>query len=173
MSLIRPLLCALLLTSALGQPVLSAAPVQQAASSVTADRLAAFDARVEAVRAQFDVPGIAVAIVKDGQVVLARGYGVREIGKPEKVDAHTMFAIASNTKAFTATALQMLAEDGKLAMDDRVIDHLPWFRMSDPYITTTCASVTCSRIAAAYRLVRAICCTGRRPTTPRVKSPSA
>ena len=135
MSLIRPLLCALLLTSALGQPVLSAAPVQQAASSVTADRLAAFDARVEAVRAQFDVPGIAVAIVKDGQVVLARGYGVREIGKPEKVDAHTMFAIASNTKAFTATALQMLAEDGKLAMDDRVIDHLPWFRMSDPYIT--------------------------------------
>ncbi len=135
MSLIRLLLCALLLTSALGQPVLCAAPAQQAAPPVTADRLAAFDARVEAVRAQFDVPGIAVAIVKDGQVVLARGYGVREIGKPEKVDAHTMFAIASNTKAFTATALQMLAEDGKLAMDDRVIDHLPWFRMSDPYIT--------------------------------------
>ena len=86
-------------------------------------------------RKQFDVPCIAVAIVKDGRVVLERGYGLREIGKPEKVDAHTMFAIASNTKAFTATALQMLAEDGKLDMNDRVIDHLPWFRMSDPYIT--------------------------------------
>ena len=97
--------------------------------------LAEFDRRVEAVREQFDVPGIAVAIVKDGEVVLARGYGVREAGKPAKVDAHTMFAIASNTKAFTATALQMLAEDGKLDMNDRVIDHLPWFRMSDPYVT--------------------------------------
>jgi CubicO group peptidase (beta-lactamase class C family) len=54
---------------------------------------------------------------------------------PEPVDAHTLFAIASNTKAFTAAALQQLAEQGKLKMDDRVIDHLPWFRMSDPYVT--------------------------------------
>ena len=124
---------------ACGLPTASFVRAQSASSPATptvdAQALSAFDARVEAVRRQFDVPGIAVAIVKDGQVVLARGYGVREIGKPEKVDAHTMFAIASNTKAFTATALQMLAEDGKLAMDDRVIDHLPWFRMSDPYIT--------------------------------------
>lgn len=100
-----------------------------------AKALTDFDARVEAVRQQFDVPGIAVAIVKDGRVVLQRGYGLREIGKLDLVDQHTLFAIASNTKAFTATALQMLAEDGKLDMNDRVIDHLPWFRMSDPYIT--------------------------------------
>lgn len=94
-----------------------------------------FDAYVESVRKQFDVPGIAVAIIQDGKVVLERGYGVREIGKPEKVDEHTLFAIASNTKAFTAASLEMLAEEGKLDMDDRVIDHLPWFRMSDAYVT--------------------------------------
>ncbi len=104
-------------------------------SAPSARQLAEFDATVEAVRRRFDVPGIAVAIVKDGRVLLERGYGVRQAGQPAPVDAHTMFAIASNTKAFTATALQMLAEDGKLDMNDRVIDHLPWFRMSDPYVT--------------------------------------
>lgn len=135
MSLIRPLLAGLLLVSILGHPALADTPAQAAQTLPAANDLAAFDARVEAVRQQFDVPGIAVAIVKDGQVVLERGYGLREVDKPDKVDAHTMFAIASNTKAFTATALQMLAEDGKLDMNDRVIDHLPWFRMSDPYVT--------------------------------------
>ncbi|HSD18307.1 MAG TPA: serine hydrolase [Thermomonas sp.] len=97
--------------------------------------MARFDDFVASVQKQFDVPGVAVAIVKDGQVVLERGYGVRELGKPDKVDAHTMFAIASNTKAFTATALNMLQDEGKLKTSDRVIDHLPWFRMSDPYVT--------------------------------------
>src|SRR5690606_20407449 len=67
--------------------------------------------------------------------VLERGYGVRELGKPAKVDAHTQFAIASNTKAFTAASISILADEGKLDPGDRVIDHLPWFRMSDPYIT--------------------------------------
>ena len=94
-----------------------------------------FGAYVDSARKTFDVPGIAVAIVKDGKVVMEQGFGLREIGKPDKVDAHTLFAIASNTKAFTAAALQQLAEQGKLKMDDRVIDHLPWFRMSDPYVT--------------------------------------
>ncbi|WP_460877558.1 serine hydrolase [Rhodanobacter koreensis] len=94
-----------------------------------------FAAYVDSARKTFDVPGIAVAIVKDGKVVMEQGFGLREIGKPDKVDAHTLFAIASNTKAFTAASLQQLAEAGKLKMDDRVIDHLPWFRMSDPYVT--------------------------------------
>lgn len=94
-----------------------------------------FDAYVEGVRKQFDVPGIAVAIVKDGEIVLERGYGVREVGKAAKVDAHTMFAIASNTKAFTAASLSILADEKKLSLEDRVIDHLPWFQMSDPYVT--------------------------------------
>lgn len=94
-----------------------------------------FDSQMERVRKQFDVPGIAVAIVKDGQIVLERGYGVRELGKPAPVQANTLFAIASNTKAFTAASLSILADEGKLSLDDRVIEHLPWFRMSDPYVT--------------------------------------
>ena len=94
-----------------------------------------FDAYMADTLKTFKVPGIAVAIVKNGKVVMERGYGVRELGQPAKVDAHTLFAIASNTKAFTAAALQQLADAGKLKMDDRVIDHLPWFRMSDPYVT--------------------------------------
>ncbi|WP_386343677.1 serine hydrolase [Xanthomonas campestris] len=94
-----------------------------------------FDAQMERVRKLFDVPGIAVAIVKDGQIVLERGYGVRELGKPAPVQADTLFAIASNTKAFTAASLSILADEGKLSLDDKVIEHLPWFRMSDPYVT--------------------------------------
>lgn len=98
-------------------------------------RLAKFDAFVAAVQKEFNVPGIGVAIVRNGAVVLERGYGVRELGKPDLVGAHTMFAIASNTKAFTAASLNVLQDDGKLKTTDRVIDHLPWFRMSDPYVT--------------------------------------
>ncbi len=105
------------------------------AASGLPDRLQGLDAEVERVRKTFDVPGIAVAIVKDGEVVLARGYGVRQAGRPEPVDADTLFAIASITKGFTSAALSILADEGRLAMDDRVLDHLPWFRMADPYIT--------------------------------------
>jgi CubicO group peptidase (beta-lactamase class C family) len=116
--------------------LLGAAPaLAQTRSAALPDALQQFDAHVEAVRREFDVPGIAVAIVKDGEVVLERGYGLREMGKPEPVDAHTMFAIASNTKAFTAASLSILADDGKLSLDDRVIDHLPGFRMADAYVT--------------------------------------
>lgn len=96
---------------------------------------AELDAWVAQVRERFEVPGVAVAVVKDGQVVLERGWGVREIGEPAPVDEHTLFAIASNTKAFTAASLSMLADEGKLSLDDRVVDHLPGFRMSDPYVT--------------------------------------
>ncbi|MFC4527524.1 serine hydrolase [Dyella halodurans] len=112
-----------------------AAPLVSTIQPALPAQLQDFGAYVDSARKQFDVPGIAVAIVKDGQVVLEQGFGVRELGKPEAVDARTLFAIASNTKAFTAAALQMLAEEGKLNMDDRVIDHLPWFQMSDPYVT--------------------------------------
>ncbi|KQZ57867.1 serine hydrolase [Lysobacter sp. Root559] len=99
------------------------------------EQLQDFDAYVEGVRQRFDVPGIAVAIVKDGNIVLERGYGQRRLDRPEKVDARTLFAIASNTKAFTSASLSILADEGKLSLDDRVIDHLPWFRMADPYVT--------------------------------------
>jgi CubicO group peptidase (beta-lactamase class C family) len=113
------------------------APVADVSSNEAARpaQLSDFDAYVDSVRKQFDVPGIGVAIVKDGNVVLEQGSGVRKLGDPTKVDAHTLFAIASNTKAFTAASLAILADEKKLAMDDRVIDHLPWFQMSDPYVT--------------------------------------
>jgi CubicO group peptidase (beta-lactamase class C family) len=93
------------------------------------------DAYIERVRQQFDVPGIAVAVVKDGRVVTAKGYGVRKLGAPERVDAQTLFAIASNTKAFTATAVGILVEEGKIEWDAPVIRYLPWFQLSDPYVT--------------------------------------
>lgn len=103
--------------------------------AATPARLATFDAYAERVLREFDVPGMAVAVVQDGAVVFARGYGIREMGKPEFVDEHTLFAIASNTKAFTSTLLAQLVDEKKLHWDDRVIDHLPWFAMSDPYVT--------------------------------------
>ncbi len=84
---------------------------------------------------KWKVPGLAVAVVKDDSVILARGYGVRERGRGDKVDQHTLFAIASNTKAFTASLLGMLVDEGKLEWDDRVIDYLPRLQMYDPYVT--------------------------------------
>jgi CubicO group peptidase (beta-lactamase class C family) len=94
-----------------------------------------FDAYVQRVMQTFTVPGLAVAIVKDGKVVLAKGYGVRRMGDPTPVDAHTRFGIASNTKLFTATALAILVEEGKVEWDKPVINYLPSFAMSDPYVT--------------------------------------
>jgi CubicO group peptidase (beta-lactamase class C family) len=94
-----------------------------------------FDGYVKRVMQTFTVPGVAVAIVKDGKVVLAKGYGVRRMGNPAPVDAHTRFGIASNTKLFTATALALLVEEGKLEWDQPVITYLPGFAMSDPYVT--------------------------------------
>ena len=84
----------------------------------------------------FQVPGIAVGIVKDGEVVYAAGHGVLEIGGSQAVDSETLFAIASNTKAFTAAALAILVDEGRISWDDRVIDHLPKFRLADPYVTS-------------------------------------
>ena len=89
----------------------AAAPAGAEPAPPLPEQLQDFDAYVEAVRKQFEVPGIAVAIVQEGRIVLERGYGLREIGKPEPVDAHTLFAIASNTKAFTAASLSMLADE--------------------------------------------------------------
>jgi CubicO group peptidase (beta-lactamase class C family) len=93
------------------------------------------DTVVEKARKTFDVPGVAVAVVKDGQVVFAKGFGVRKLGADAPVTANTLFGIASNTKAFTAAALAILVDEGKLHWTDRVIDYLPSFQMADPYVT--------------------------------------
>ncbi|MCP3142846.1 serine hydrolase [Pyxidicoccus xibeiensis] len=93
------------------------------------------DAAIQRTMEAFQVPGIAVAVVKDGKVVLAKGYGVRKLDTQAQVTPDTLFGIASNTKAFTAAALAMLVDEGKLQWDDRVVDHLPSFQMHDPYVT--------------------------------------
>ena len=83
----------------------------------------------------FEVPGVAVAIIKNGNIVHSKGYGVAEMGLKDKIDEKTLFAIASNTKAFTAAALGMLIDEKKLRWDDRVIDYIPEFRLYNPYVT--------------------------------------
>jgi CubicO group peptidase (beta-lactamase class C family) len=93
------------------------------------------DAWVQRTLTTFDVPGVSLAIVKDGSVALARGYGVKKLGEPAPVDANTLFGIASNTKAFTATALGILVDEGKIRWDAPVIDYVPSFQLSDPYVT--------------------------------------
>ena len=108
-----------------------------AADAAARDEARAADVDAAATRAMkaFAVPGIAVGIVKDGRLVFARGYGVRALGQSAAVDSDTLFAIGSNTKAFTSAALAILVDEGKLRWDDRVIDYLPDFRMWDPYVT--------------------------------------
>lgn len=92
-------------------------------------------ANAEAVLDAFKVPGIAVVAVKDGEVILAEGFGVRDIASGEPVNADTLFGIASNTKAFTSAAIATLVEQDKLDWDDKVIEHIPEFRLADEDIT--------------------------------------
>lgn len=109
--------------------VLALLAVQQPALPVD------LDSYVAQVMKAFEVPGLSLAVVKDGKVLLARGYGVRRMGDPAPVDGKTRFGIASNTKVFTATALGLLVEEGKLSWDTPVIRYLPAFAMYDPFVT--------------------------------------
>jgi CubicO group peptidase (beta-lactamase class C family) len=93
------------------------------------------DGYVAQVMQAFEVPGLSLAVVKDGKLLLVKGYGVRRMGSPVAVDGKTRFGIASNTKVFTATALGLLVEEGKLAWDAPVIRYLPAFAMYDPFVT--------------------------------------
>jgi len=93
------------------------------------------DAYVSQVLRTFEVPGAALAVVKDGEIVVAKGYGARKLGAPAAVDERTLFGIASNTKVFTATALALLVEEGRIDWDAPVVRYLPAFAMFDPYVT--------------------------------------
>ena len=93
------------------------------------------DSLVTAALTTFDVPGIAVGIVKDGKIVHAKGYGVRSLSTGQPVNENTLFGIASNSKAFTCMALAMLADSGKLSWDDKVRKFIPEFKLYDPYVT--------------------------------------
>ena len=126
-----------LVTGATGVSLMLFSPVRSAAQKAEAKGALPpnFDAYVAHALKEFDTPGLAIAIVKDGHVVLAKGYGVKRLGDSAPVDAHTLFQIASNTKAFTTAGLATLIDQGKLQWDDRVTQFIPDFALSDPYVT--------------------------------------
>ena len=105
------------------------------AHELDAARLATIADFVESMRKDFDVPGVAVGIVQDGKVVMSRGFGVRELGKPEAVDGDTRFMIASNTKALTTLMLAKLVDAGKLDWNARAGDVYPRFKLGDAATT--------------------------------------
>ncbi len=94
-----------------------------------------YDAYAEKALRDWRAPGAAIAVVKKDSVVFARGYGVRELGKSDPIDANTLFGIASTTKAFTAGALGILVDEKKMAWNDKVTKYLPWFQIEGPYVT--------------------------------------
>ena len=100
-----------------------------------ANQLKEFDAYIEKSRNEWQVPGMAVAVVKDGKVIFSKGYGVRQLGTLNKVDNQTLFACASTTKAMTAVCMGILVDEGKVKWDDEVIKHLPDFQLFDPHVT--------------------------------------
>ncbi|HSH45859.1 MAG TPA: serine hydrolase [Longimicrobiales bacterium] len=122
-------------TMALMAGVSLAAALAPVPASAQAEFLQGFDAYVEEARQDWQVPGVAVAVVKDGRVVYARGFGQRDADVGGAVDEHTVFAIGSSTKPFTAAAVGMLVADGRVSWDDPVVEHMPGFRLPDPYRT--------------------------------------
>ncbi|HXI92716.1 MAG TPA: serine hydrolase [Blastocatellia bacterium] len=94
-----------------------------------------FDDYVNKALKDWDVPGLAIAIVKNDQIVFAKGYGVRKLGDTSAVDEKTLFAIGSSSKAFTSASIAMLVDDGKLKLDDPATKYLPGFQLFDPYVT--------------------------------------
>lgn len=97
--------------------------------------LTGFDEYAEKARRDWEVPGMAIAVVKDDKIVFAKGYGVRKMGENTPVDENTLFAIGSSSKAFTSAAIAILVDEGKLKWDDRVSKYLPEFETYDPYVT--------------------------------------
>lgn len=119
--------------AALGVVTLSTVSLAQrpAARGIPAD----FDATVARAMATFKVPGLAVAVVKNDSVIFAKGYGVRALGAPEPVTPNSLFAVGSTSKAFTVALLQLLAQEGKLSLDDPATRYLPSLQLYDPYVT--------------------------------------
>jgi CubicO group peptidase (beta-lactamase class C family) len=108
---------------------------QAPAPRMVADPVATLDAFAAKAVRDWQVPGLAISVVKDGRVVFAKGYGMRELGRSAPADTQTLFAIGSTTKAMTAAALGMLVDEGKVRWDDPVTRYLPLFQTGDPYVT--------------------------------------
>ena len=117
--------------------------------------LSGFDDYVNKALREWEVPGLAIAIVKDDRIVMAKGYGVRKLGDPTLVNERTLFAIGSSSKAFTAASIAMLVDEGKLKWDDRVTKYLPEFELYDPYVTRelTVRDLLCHRSGLERKLV--------------------
>ena len=98
-------------------------------------RLAGLSDYIRSAMADWDLPGLAVAVVHVDEVIFAEGFGVKELGREDPVDAHTLFQIGSISKSFGAAAIGALVDDGLVDWDDPVVEHLPWFRVRDPEIT--------------------------------------
>lgn len=94
-----------------------------------------FDSRIEESRKDWGIPGMAVGVVKDGEVVFAEGFGTKQIDSKDQVDANTIFSIASVSKNITAAALGILVDRGKIDWDDKIVKHIPWFQLKDPWVT--------------------------------------
>ena len=97
--------------------------------------LAGFDQYITKTMQDWKDPGLAIAVVKDDSIVLMKGFGTRTMGKSEPVDEHTMFAIGSSSKAFTATLVAMMVDQGKMRWDDPATTYLPGMQLFDPYVT--------------------------------------
>lgn len=121
------------LLAAAAFPAALGAQAAPAPAAVGREPYPGLDAYVDAALRTWQVPGLALAVVRNDSVVYARGYGVRELGKPAPVDARTVFAIGSSTKAFTAAAVAMLVDEKKVALDAPASAYLPTFQLSDPY----------------------------------------
>lgn len=118
-----------------GPPTPSVVQHSVPATASADDPLAGLEGWVREALDAWGVPGLGLAIVKDDEIVLAGGFGVREAGTNERVDEHTVFAIGSAGKAFTAVGVASLVEEGRMEWDDPVLDHLPDFRLFDPWVT--------------------------------------
>ncbi|HOX71325.1 MAG TPA: serine hydrolase [Dokdonella sp.] len=122
----------MLLTGCLLFAVPGLAQEKSTETAIAADsKTAELDAYIAKAMHDWNLPGLSIAVVKDGQSVYAKGFGVRAVGQVAQVDAHTRFGMMSTTKAMTAMAVAMLVDEGKLAWDDPVQKTLPWFQLSD------------------------------------------
>jgi len=112
-----------------------AATVLVAVPAVAQTGTEGLDAYITKAMTDWKIPGVGIAIVKGDSVIYLKGFGVRELGKPDAVTPNTLFAIGSNTKSFTSSAVGMLVDEGKMRWDDKVTKYLPGFQLFDPYVT--------------------------------------
>jgi CubicO group peptidase (beta-lactamase class C family) len=100
-----------------------------------AELLSTFEAYAEQALMTWGTPGMAIAVVHRDQVIYAKGFGVKKLGGTDPVDPHTLFPIGSTSKAFTSALIALLADEAKLRWEDPVVNHVPAFEMSDPWVT--------------------------------------